>query len=83
MHIILNPKMPVMYMLNKLDEPHKIDEVKNSLRDGQGVQVQIMKLLMRASGRRALDTVKEKQNLTEGIHNLYLYFRAIYEGDFM
>ena len=37
MHIILNPKMPVMYMLNKLDEPHKIDEVKNSLRDGQGV----------------------------------------------
>ena len=25
MHIILNPKMPVMYMLNKLDKPDKID----------------------------------------------------------
>ena len=24
-HIILNPKMPVMYMLNKLDKPDKID----------------------------------------------------------
>jgi hypothetical protein len=25
MHIILNPKMPVLYMLNKLNEPNKID----------------------------------------------------------
>jgi hypothetical protein len=25
MHIILNPKMPVLYMLNKLDKPDKID----------------------------------------------------------
>ncbi len=25
MHIILNPKMLVMYMLNKLDKPDKID----------------------------------------------------------
>ena len=24
-HIILNPKMPVLYMLNKLNEPNKID----------------------------------------------------------
>jgi len=25
MNIILNPKMPVLYMLNKLDKPNKID----------------------------------------------------------